>query len=201
MGRMKLAASFQIATSFCFRFGVCIISSLAVGCASPQSVSSSALASAHCAGMATMTSAKLVEHRFDVRGYQETLNPALRHEAHAIYRRTRVPAVPSVDYTAEPRTTFPPASFVPLPASDELAVEIATQKAITAELRAMQASMIETERKVQAQYATLVRQSAETLKLREQLEAERSRVRSTPQAVVTSAPPSATGEKSPEVKW
>ena len=57
----------------------------------------------------------------------------------------------------------------------ELAAELATQKAITAELHALQSSMAETERRMQDQYAQLVRQSAETSKVRDELEAERRR--------------------------
>ena len=125
---------------------------------------------------AAVSPTKSVETRYDVRGYREAANPAIRHEAHAVYRRTRVPIAASEDLDTVPRTAYAPASYAPLPASAELAAELGLQKTITADLRAMQASIAETEQRVQAQYATLVRQSAEALKLRDQLEAERRRV-------------------------
>ena len=82
----------------------------------------------------------------------------------------------------------------------ELAAELATQKAITAELRAMQSSMSETERRMQAQYAQLVGQSTEAAKLREQLEADRSRLRSgVPPAA--SEPVAAHATAPTEAKW
>ena len=82
----------------------------------------------------------------------------------------------------------------------ELAAELATQKAITAELRAMQSSMSETESRMQAQYAQLVRQSTEAAKLREQLEADRSRLRSgVPPA--PSEPVAANATAPTEAKW
>jgi hypothetical protein len=64
----------------------------------------------------------------------------------------------------------------------------------------MQSSMAETERRMQAQYAQLVRQSTEAAKLREQLEAERGRLRSgvppaAPEPVVANA------TAATEAKW
>jgi hypothetical protein len=150
-----------------------------------------------------MSATKSVETRYNVRGYREAANPAIRHEAHAVYRRTRVPITVSEDLETVPRTAYAPASYAPLPASAELAAELGTQRTITADLHAMQASIEETEQRVQAQYATLVRQSAETLKLREQLEAERRRVRAaSPTTTVTPAePPGGTAGSAAPVKW
>ena len=147
---------------------------------------------------AAVSPTKLVETRYDVRGYHEAANPAVRHEAHAVYRRTRVPLAASDELATVPRTAYAPASIAPLPASDELAAELTTQKKITGDLRAMQTSMAETEQRMQTQYAMLVRQSAEALKLREQLEAERGRARATPPTAVAVAPADA---KAAEVKW
>jgi hypothetical protein len=65
----------------------------------------------------------------------------------------------------------------------------------------MQTSMAETGQQMQAQYAVLVRQSAETLKLREQLEAERNRVRSMSPVENTSVTPASAPSSSTEVKW
>ena len=144
---------------------------------------------------------KFVETRFDVRCYREAANPAFRHEAHAVYRRTMVPITASDELATVPRVTYPPASFTPLPASAELAAELATQRTITGDLRAIQTSMVETERQVQAQYATLVRESAEALKVREQLEAERARMRVAPPAGAAVPPAVVPAGNPPEVRW
>ena len=168
---------------------------LVVGCATQRPIAVQAPPPVLVAAVAPT---KLVETRYDVRGYHEAANPAVRHEAHAVYRRTRVPLAASDELATVPRTAYAPASFAPLPASDELAAELTTQKKITGDLRAMQTSMAETEQRMQTQYAMLVRQSAEALKLREQLEAERGRARATPPAAVAVVPADA---KAAEVKW
>jgi len=151
--------------------------------------------------IAAASATKPVETRYDVRGYRDVADPSIRHEAHAIYRRTRVPLTASDDLETVPRASYAPASVTPLPASEELTAELATQKKITTELRAMQASLAETEQKMQAQFALLVRQSAEAQKLREQLEKERNRVRTIPTVENAPAMPVAKPSGSAEVKW
>lgn len=121
---------------------------------------------------------KVVETRYEVRGYREAANPSIRHEAHAIYRQTRVPLNADDSGGAAPRTTYAPASYAPLPAATELNAELTNQRAITRELQTMKVAMAETQQRMETQYALLVRQSAEAAKLREQLEAERNRLRS-----------------------
>ena len=177
-----------------------------VGCATQFPVGVQEPLPAPHAVMAAADPTKLVETRYDVRSYREASSPALRHEAHAMYRRTRVPTIAAGDdLMVAPRATYPPPSYAPLAASDELAAELATQKKLSAELRAVQASMVETEQKMQAQYAILVRQSAEVTKVREGLEAERARLRSVPAAAPSAPPPvrpvRATAAGSPQVKW
>jgi hypothetical protein len=144
-----------------------------------------------------------VETRYEVRGYREMAAPDFRHAPHAIYRRTRVPATaPDESVRTVPRTSAPALMDSPLPASTELASEIATQKTITAELRALQTSIAETDRQMQAQYAVLVRQSAEVMKVRQQLETERQRVHPAPAgASPVPASSSAEGATAVEVKW
>lgn len=171
---------------------------LVVGCATQRPV---AVQPPPPVVIAAASPTKFVETRYDVRGYREAGNPAIRHEAHAVYRRTRVPLAASDDLETVPLTTYAPASHAPLSASDELAAELATQRAILTDLRSMQASMAETERQMQAQYAQLVRQSAEILKLREQLEAERSLVRSAAEVPVPVEPAAAPAGNPVEVKW
>jgi hypothetical protein len=143
---------------------------------------------------------KIVETPYDVRGYFDPANPDLRHAPHAVYRRTRVPVTSRDDFATVPRTSYPPPSFAPLPAGEELAAELTTQRTITAQMRAMQSSMADTERQVQAQYALMVRQNAEILKVRSQLEAERHRMSN--QAPGESPKTAAgTAEGSTDVKW
>jgi hypothetical protein len=116
---------------------------------------------------------RVLETRYEVRGYQEADDPSIRHEAHAVYRRTRVPVhVESLEI--EPRQGFPRASYAPLPPSEELAAELAAQKQITAQLDAISAGMAAMESKAQGQFTTLVSQTAETLRLRRELEEARS---------------------------
>jgi hypothetical protein len=148
---------------------------------------------------------KLVETRYELRSYREAANQAIRHETHAVYRRTRVPGTISTDIAIGSRTNHPPASFAPLAESDELAAELGTQKKITADLHAMQTSMRETEQRMQAQYATLVRQSAEVVKVREALDAERARLRTAPAATPAATSPARSVRPptadSSQVKW
>ena len=175
------------------------------GCASPKIVSqnNSALALPPPVTLPVATPSGTVETRYEIRGYREALDPALRHEAHAVFRSTRIHG--NVPGSAEvvSRTTYPPASYSPLPASAELNAEIASQKEVTAAIRVLQASMIETERQMQSQYAVLVRQSAEAIKTRESLEAERRHSRSTPPAppLTPQVPPAPTLPDTAPVKW
>ena len=151
--------------------------------------------------VAAVLPTKLVETRYDVRSYRDAANPSLRHEAHAIYRRTRVPLSTGDELANAPRSSFPPASVAPLPASEELSAELTTQCKITAELRAMQAALADAEKQMRAQYALLVRQSAETIQVREQLEAERARVRSALPVETAPDAPAGVTSASQEVKW
>jgi hypothetical protein len=171
-----------------------LIPCLFAGCASQSRVAVQAPAAPV---VAAAVPTKSVETRYEVRGYRDAANPQIRHEAHAVFRRTRVPQNMDSGLETVPRTAFAPASASPLPASEELAAELATQKAITADLRTIRASMAETERQMQAQYGQLVRQSDEARKLREQLEG----LRSAPHVADTGAPGSASPEKSAEAKW
>ena len=180
--------------------GTCIVVTvLFIGCAAPHPVAVTTSASPQPTGPASAT--KMVETRYEVRGYREATNPQIRHEAHAVYRSTRVPVAAGDELATIPRASYPMSSYTPLPASEELAMELAMQKSITAEMRIIQTSMVETERRVQSQYAKLVRESAEALKVREQLEAERARaqVEVPPAPSAASVVPPAGGTA--EVKW
>lgn len=151
-----------------------VVTAVLAGCASPKAVVTQAVAPAPV--LPAETERKAVETRYEVRGYREAGSPAIRHEAHAVYRRTLVPT--NAETTdAVPRTAFTPASYAPLPASEELNAELVKQKAITTDMRAMQSQMAETQTRMQAQYTLLVKQSSEALKVRDALEAERNRAR------------------------
>jgi len=93
----------------------------------------------------------------------------------AVERQTRVPAnLGNVDQPA--LLSYVPVSFDPLPKSVELEAELATQREMTARIRTAQQAMVELEQRARGQFETLVAQTGETLRLREELEAERARV-------------------------
>jgi len=165
-----------------------------VGCATHRPVAVAAPPPAVPAVMPT----KILETRYEVRGYREAANPSIRHEAHAVYRQTRVPLHADESKEPVPRTAYAPASYAPLPAAAELNAELASQKAITGELRAMKLAMAEMQLRMEAQYAQLVRQSVEAAKVRGELEAARDRLRMAPQVsdiAVTN------GNTNTDVKW
>ena len=183
---------------------VLLIPLLIIGCATPRPAVPPPVAvqtATPTAAIAARSPTKQVETRYEVRGYRETANSSIRHEAHAVYRRTRVPVAASDDLGTVPRDSYPPVSVSPLPASEELTAELATQKKITAELHAMQESIAETEQSMQTQFALLVRQGAEVLKVKGQLDAERSRLRSVPSVETTPSAPVAAAAGKEEPKW
>lgn len=118
----------------------------------------------------------VVETRYEVRSYRDPDDPRVRHEAHAVYRATRVPARIE-DLETMPRSEVEPISYAPLPPSAELTAEIAAQKEIGAELRAIRSRMAAAEQQARTQLGTLADQTAETMNLRRQLEEERARLR------------------------
>jgi|GEM_PF-1220253 len=180
---------------------ILIVPLLASGCASQRLATAPTQTAQPSLVVAAASPTKAVETRYEVRGYCEATNPQVRHEAHAVYRSTRVPVAAGDELATAPRNAYPMPSYTPLPVSDELAAELATQRSITADMRAIQSSMVETERRVQSQYATLVRESADALKLREQLEAERVRARAAVPAATNAAPVVAPAGGTAEVKW
>lgn len=118
---------------------------------------------------------RVVETRYDIRSYRDADSPSVRHDAHAVYRVTRVPTrVETLDTV--PRAEFAPVSYAPLSPSAELSAELTAQREITAELRAIQTRMATIEQQAKSQYGTLVEQTADTVKLRRQLEDERARL-------------------------
>lgn len=146
---------------------------------------------------------KVVETRYEVRSYRDADSPGVRHDAHAVYRSTRVPARTDALETA-PRTAFAPVSYEPLPASTELSAELAAQREITAELRSLQSRMATIEQQAKNQYGTLVDQTAETVKVRRQLETERARIMEleAKQRATAPASPTPTGPAvAADTKW
>lgn len=171
---------------------------LVAGCATPGPVS---LQTPPVPLVPAASMTKRGETPYAVRGYHDATNPSVRHEPHTIFRSTRVPVTAADELPTAPRTAHAPATLAPLPPSAELAAEIGTQKKITEELRALQGSMAEAESRMQAQYALLVRQSSEALKVRQQLEEERERVRVASSAAGPATAERATTAKSTEAKW
>lgn len=176
-------------------FWIFVLAVLA-GCASPKARVIPSIASAPA--LPAQAERKAVETRYEVRGYREAGSPALRHEPHAVYRRTLVPENATVGDTVS-RTVFAPASVAPLPASEELNAELAKQKAITAEMQTMQAAMADTETKMQAQYSQLVKQTGEALRLRQRLETERGQTSAG--APVSGGVAASTDPRATSAKW
>jgi hypothetical protein len=133
------------------------------------------------------TPLKVMETEYYIRGYRDPRLPTLRHEGHKVYRRAMVPD--RARDTAGDVERAPSVAHAPLPVSAELAAELATQRSLTAEVQALQQAMAETERAMREQYAEMLRQSAAVQKLREELEAERNRLRQI--AAIESTPDSA----------
>lgn len=115
---------------------------------------------------------RIVETRYEIRGYRDATDPSLRHAHHAVFRRTYVPLNSTESGETLSRDTFAPASVAPLPSNEELAAELRTQKEITAQLRALHTTVVDTERKMQAQYSQLVQQTADVLALKASMEAK-----------------------------
>lgn len=155
---------------------ILILATCVTGCATHRPVAISSPPATPKPVVRAAPATRLVETRYDVRAYRDAEDPNVRHDAHAVYRTTRVPAqVGSLDTT--PRNTMAPITHAPLPADAELSAELATQRQITGELREIQSRMTAIQRQAQSQYGTLVNQTTDTLKLRQQLEEERARVR------------------------
>lgn len=157
-------------------YGILIASMLITGCAAHRPTSVTAVAQPTDRPLLREAAAtRLVETRYELKSYHDADDPRVRHEAHAIYRTTRVPARVVVLDTV-PRGEFAPTSYAPLPPSAELAAEVAAQKQISAELRAIQARMADVEQHARTQLGMLADQTAETVNLRSQLEEEQRRV-------------------------
>jgi hypothetical protein len=157
-----------------------VLPTFLVGCVSqPRATHRSPAPAAVAAAIPERPATRLVETRYEVRAYHDANDPTVRHDSHAIYRATRVPLRQDgakEELATVPRVTFHPASHAPLPANAELAAELVTQKQITGELRTIQSAMSATQREAQEKFGELVNQTAETVRVRRDLEAERARV-------------------------
>lgn len=151
---------------------------LVCGCVSrPQAIRAP---SASVPAVPTRTATRVVETRYEIREYHDAADPLVRHDAHAVYRATRVPLRSNgrpEELATMPRTNLAPATVSPLPRDDELAAELATQRQITSELRAIQTAMSATQKDAEVKFGELVTQTAETVRLRRELEQERARVK------------------------
>lgn len=185
-----------------FRHGwTVIVPLLAAGCATERSVTVGTPGPDQPVAIAPTFPTKRVDTRYVVRAYCDPADPAIRHEAHAVFRSSLVSFTAGDELVTVPRERYPTVANRPLPASDELAAELGVQKAITSNLRAIQSAMVETEHRVKEEYATLVQESGAALKIREQLEAERSRMRGVPSTGAVAGSSGAAAENSAEAKW
>jgi len=123
---------------------------------------------------------KVVESRYEVRAYREAGDSNIRHEAHAVFRRTIVPLSAQDRQGVECRTSAPPASVAPLPASEELEAELKSQRAMTQDILVMRASIIETQKKIQAQYALMQQQASEIAKTYEKVKNDKQSTKVAP---------------------
>ncbi len=112
-----------------------------------------------------------------------------------------MPVTAAEELATTSRANYVPVSLAPLPISAELAAEIATQKKMTEEIRALKSSLVETETRMREQYELLVRHSSEALKVRQQLEAERERVRLASAVPAPGSAEAAKSVKSTDAKW
>jgi hypothetical protein len=154
---------------------------LAAGCASQRRASRAPSRPETPAAAAAINPAtRVVETRYEMRAYKDVNDPAVRHEPHAVYRATQVPVRDGGNADAlatVPRSTFQPASYAPLPQTTEMQAELKTQQQITSELRTIQTAMSATQKQAEQKFGELVNQTAETIRLRQQLEEERTRVK------------------------
>lgn len=96
---------------------------------------------------------------YTVRSYRDPEDPTVLHDGHTVYRLSRVPDA-EANQTILPRTTMAPATYVPLPPSEELAAELATQRQITAELRQIEARVIEVQQQALTEVGKLTDEKA-----------------------------------------
>lgn len=100
-----------------------------------------------------------VETRYEVRGYYDGADPSIWHASHPVYRATEVSragaALPPAG-EGGPLTTYVPITYDPLPASAELDAQLAAQKEITADLRAVRAKMVALQDQAETQYQQLL---------------------------------------------
>lgn len=178
------------------------------GCATHPRVTRSAPPPKALANVAApaMERTQVVDTPYAVRAYRDPNDPAILHEPHVVLRETRVPHALSAGHELDtlPRDSIPAASYAPLPPNAELAAELSTQKQITADLRSIQVTMAATQKHAEAQYGTLVNATADTLQLRQQLEAERARVRELEAKLndqQSSSAGNVTATNDPQQKW
>lgn len=114
------------------------------------------------------TETRLLATPYTIRGYRDPDDPTVLHDGHTVYRLTRVPD-PTAIQGILPRTAIHSVTYAPLPASEELAAELATQRQITAELRQIEASMIRTQQQALTEVGKLVNQKAEAVRRQNQI--------------------------------
>ena len=189
------------------RFMVIFVLLGLAGCATshPPAASLPAPTSTRVSNLQRATVAQVTRYELGSYRYPAAANDGTNENA--VLRTTRVPVHNATEANSE---TFSPV-YHPLPRSAELKAELAAQRDITEQLRAMKAAVVAAERKVNEQYSALVSQTEEVLKLRKILEADRAHVRelesqlrqqlqpATSPAVASNSDPASTATEG--VKW
>lgn len=149
---------------------------LGAGCTTPHVVERAPAvppaAPAQIAAITVPLENGLVTTRYELGPYRY---PRVAAAETVIERRTRIVAS-SAGLVSLPRLAYAPASLSPLPLDAELAAERATQREFTARLLRAHQAMAELEQRARHEFEALTAQTAITLQLREQLEAERARL-------------------------
>ena len=161
------------------RYLVCTGALLLAGCTAvttepPLAHQSTPLSEAVAEASATEVQDRIVT-RYEVGAYRYPREAG--SSVAAVVRQTHVPAaLGGRPELAGLLQESPSTAYAPLPASEELNAELNAQRAITAQLRALEVAMVSLERESRAQYQVLLRQRDASGALRQELEEERRRL-------------------------
>jgi hypothetical protein len=174
----------------------CATSQRPVGVTGPSSAPAQSQSNLDRATVARVTRYELGDYRYPRHGVANE---------NSVVRTTRMPANTRV---RESEVNVSP-SYDPLPPSAELTAELSAQREITRQIREMKSVIAAAEQNAKEQYGALVEHTAAVIKLRQQLEVERARLRElefqlkeqrpTPAAPVIASSPASTSTEG--VKW
>ena len=148
-----------------------LIPFLIAGCATPNPVARNPIVPT---GSIPRTEGSIVVTRYELGTYRYPRETSGSTDP-VVFRVTRI-SNHLIPTAADPRAVHVPSHIAPLPPSAELDAELGAQRDITARIRASQETIVGLERQMRTQYETLVAQTATTVQLRRQLEADRARL-------------------------